>query len=79
VLLEHDGIHTGGDAAPAMFASSRVYRVPDAIVSIGQDTESRYIDQSRVSIGFDDAAEHDIGTYDEDDVMRWWSRGAWFC
>lgn len=75
----HDGIYAAGDASPAMFASSRVYRVPDAIVSIGQDAESRYIDQTRVSIGFDDAHEHGIGTHDEADVMRWWSRGAWFC
>lgn len=75
----HDGIYTAGDASPAMFASSRVYRVPSAIVSIGQDADSRHIDRTRVSIGFDDAAEHGIGTHDESDVMRWWSRSAWFC
>lgn len=75
----HDGIYTAGDTSPAFFASSRAYRVPDAIVAIGRDADARTIDRTRVSIGFDDAAEHGIGTHDEADMMRWWSRGAWFC
>jgi endonuclease/exonuclease/phosphatase family metal-dependent hydrolase len=75
----HDGIHASIDPAPVMLTSSRVYRVPDAIIAIGQDAKAEFVDRSRVSLNFNEAHEYGIGFREEDDVFRWWSRGAWFC
>jgi hypothetical protein len=74
----HDGIFRGVDTAPGMFASGRVYRVPDVLLAIGQDKDAAFIDRSRVSLNFDEAPEYGIGFTREEDIMRWWSRGAWF-
>lgn len=74
----HDGIFVGFDPSPGMLASSRVYRVPEAIIAIGQDREAAFVDRSRVSINFDEAKAYGIGFEAEEDVLRWWSRAAWF-
>lgn len=75
----HGGIHAGIEPAPVMLTSSRVYRVPDAIIAIGQEAKTEFVDRSRVSLNFNEAHEYGIGFQEEEDVFRWWSRGAWFC
>lgn len=75
----HFGIFSGVEPAPGMLASSRVYQVPDAIISIGQDQPERFLDQSRVSLNINEAHEYGITTTREEDIIRWWSRAGWYC
>jgi endonuclease/exonuclease/phosphatase family metal-dependent hydrolase len=67
-----------GELSAAGFASSRRYEVPEVLLSIGQFKPLRAVDRSRVSIEFQEGAEHGIGFDREEDIVRWWSRGAWF-
>ncbi|MGH6614414.1 endonuclease/exonuclease/phosphatase family protein [Sphingomonas sp.] len=60
------------------FASSRRYSVPDVILKIGRHRPQKWIDRTRTSINWSEAATYGIGFSDEADVMRWWSRASWF-
>jgi hypothetical protein len=60
------------------FASSRCYRMPDVLLSIGQDAKAEFIDRARVSLNFEDAAQYGIGFESDADILFWWSRGAFF-
>jgi hypothetical protein len=60
------------------FASSRRYQAPDVLVRIGQDKPNEFIDRSRVSINFEEAGNYNVGFESDEDVMFWWSRGAFF-
>jgi hypothetical protein len=52
--------------------------VPDVLVTIGNDAPDKGLSRSRVSINFEDAGSYNIGFESEQDVMFWWSRGAFF-
>jgi hypothetical protein len=53
------------------------YCVPDLIPRFAREPESAWFERSRVSVGFAEAAaDYDIGFSDEEDVLAWWSRGA---
>lgn len=67
-----------GELSAAALATSRRYDVPEVLLSIGQDRPRCSVDRSRVSIEFDEGAEFGIGFEREEDVLRWWSRAAWF-
>jgi PLAT/LH2 domain-containing protein len=64
--------------AAGAFAFSRRYQVPEVLIAIGQDKPKDFVDRSRVSINFEDAGDYDIGFTSDEDVMFWWSRGAFF-
>ena len=74
-----DGIVVDGNSTCAIsFSSSRRYVVPDALVEVGCDPHPRLIDRSRVSLTLDEASIYGIGDDSDEDVMRWWSRAAYF-
>ena len=60
------------------FASSKRYKVPDVLMAIGQDQPETFVDRSRVSINFEEAANYNVGFESDEDVMFWWSRAAFF-
>lgn len=73
------GIFVDGNSSSAIgFSSSRRYVVPDALVEVGCDPLPRVIDRSRVSLTFNEAGNYGIGFDSDEDVMRWWSRAAYF-
>src|SRR5262249_21202638 len=59
-------------------ASARRYQVPEVLIAIGQDDPDEFVDRSRVSIGFDEAADYGIGFSSDEDVMFWWEKNAYF-
>jgi glycerophosphoryl diester phosphodiesterase len=74
-----NGIIVAGNSSCAVaFASARRYIVPDALIEIGVDPHARMVDRSRVSLTFDEASLYGIGFVSDVDVMRWWSRAAFF-
>ena len=64
--------------AAGALVTSRRYPVPDVLIAIAQDQPVGAIDRSRVSLNFDDAARYNIGFESDEDVLFWWSRGAYF-
>ena len=64
--------------AAGALVTSRRYRVPDVLIAIGQDRPAGMIDRSRVSLNPGDAARYNIGFESDEDVLFWWSRGAYF-
>jgi glycerophosphoryl diester phosphodiesterase len=64
--------------AAGVLVTSRRYAVPSVLIAIGLDKQTGVVDRSRVSLNFDDAARYDIGFESEEDVLFWWSRGAYF-
>ncbi len=67
-----------GELSGTGFVTSRRYDVPEALLSIGHFDRRRAVDRSRFSIEFQEGSEYGIGFDREEDVLRWWSRGAWF-
>ena len=67
-----------GELSGAEFVTSRRYDVPEVLLSIGQFKPRRAVDRSRVSIEFQEGGEYGMGFDREEDILRWWSRGAWF-
>lgn len=67
-----------GELSATGFVTTRRYDVPEALLAIGQDKPRRAVDRSRVSIEFQEGAEYGMGFDREEDILRWWSRGAWF-
>ena len=67
----------------AVALATSTYVVPDALLGIGLDRryldrDQPFIDRSRVSIGFDEAAQYGIGFDSDDDIVFWWGLGAYF-
>jgi len=80
VLLCTRGDFVGTEPAAVALATSS-YEPPEALLAIGldqslQDRSHPFIERTRVSIGFDDAANYGIGLDSEDDVLFWWGCGA---
>lgn len=73
------GVFVGdGELSGAGLVTSRRYDVPEVLLAIGQHKPRRFVDRSRVSIEFQEGAEYGMGFDREEDVLRWWSRAAWF-
>jgi hypothetical protein len=74
-----DGIFVeDGQLSGTGLVTSRRYDVPEVLLTIGQSKPRRAVDRSRVSIEFQEGAEYGMGFSREEDILRWWSRGAWF-
>ncbi len=69
-------VNDASDAAGSYVTSS--YRVPEVLILIANDQPGAIVDRRRVSVDVDEAARYGIGTRSEDDVLFWWSRGAYF-
>jgi endonuclease/exonuclease/phosphatase family metal-dependent hydrolase len=67
-----------GEMSGTSLVTSRRYDAPEVLLSIGRSKPRRFVDRSRVSIEFGEGAEFGIGFDREEDVLRWWSRAAWF-
>lgn len=67
-----------GEMSGTGLVTSRRYDVPEVLLAIGQDKPTRFVDRSRVSIEFQEGAEYGMGFVREEDILRWWSRAAWF-
>jgi len=78
MLFGTRGLWIGNDSPSAQFlASSRRYAVPTALLAIGIDQPSYSIDRSRVSLNFEEAEDYGIGFDNFEDIMFWWSHGAY--
>ena len=74
-----NGVFVGdGELSGTGLVTSRRYEVPEVLLAIGQHKPRRCVDRSRVSIEFPEGAEFGMGFDREEDVLRWWSRAAWF-
>ncbi|MGE0712209.1 MAG: hypothetical protein AB7N76_32235 [Planctomycetota bacterium] len=78
VLFGTRGRHVHAGAVGALYYATSSYEAPTVLLAIGQDRPARFVDRARVSLDFDEAArEWGIGTRGLDDVMFWWSKGAY--
>ena len=82
LLFGTRGDFKGVEPAAIALATS-TYQVPDALLGIGLDRayldrDQHYVDRSRVSITFDEAADNGIGFDTDEDMFFWWSLGAFF-
>ena len=79
MLFGTRGRWISNDSPSAHFlASSRRYTVPTALLAIGTDQPIYSIDRSRVSLNFDEAEDYGIAFDNFEDIMFWWSHGAYF-
>jgi endonuclease/exonuclease/phosphatase family metal-dependent hydrolase len=78
LLFGQLGHFTGSSNAAVFLATSPAYRPPDALIAVARHGPDRLTARSRVSINFDEAAEHDVGVSNIDDMEFWWSRAAYF-
>lgn len=77
VIFETRGAIVGATSGCAgSFASSTSYDVPEVLIRIARDQPAEMRDRRRVSIDPSEAALYGIGTTTEEDVLFWWSRGA---
>ena len=77
VLFGTTGHFTEAHTAAIFLACSPCYRPPDALLLLGARPPRRFTGRSRVSIGFEEAAEHGVGVTTLDDMEFWWSRAAY--
>lgn len=77
VLFGTTGHFTDAYNAAIFLATSPCYRPPDALLLLGSGPPRRFTSRSRVSIGFEEAAEHGVGFSTLDDMEFWWSRAAY--
>jgi endonuclease/exonuclease/phosphatase family metal-dependent hydrolase len=63
--------------AAIFLATSPGYRPPDALLLLGARPPRRFTSRSRVSISFDEAADHGVGFRTLDDMEFWWSRAGY--
>ncbi len=79
LLFGRRGTYVGGSSESAgCYASSSGYEVPPVLLRIGRDQPAGALDRRRVSLDPQEGPAHGIGTRTEDDVLRWWTRGAYF-
>lgn len=57
-------------------ATTTRYCLPEVITEIGAAEPPAWVDLSRVSLDFADAAAYNMGFVRDTDVLDWWSRGA---
>ncbi len=68
-----------GDASDSTgsFVTS-AYEVPEVLIRIAHDNPPEITDRRRISLDPSEASLYGIGTSSEDDVLFWWTRGAYF-
>ncbi len=83
LLFGTRGDFKGVEPSAIALATCTTYQAPDALLGIGLDRayldrDQHFIDRSRVSITFDEAAENGVGFDTDEDMFFWWSLGAFF-
>ncbi len=71
------GFKSQGATAATSFVTSCGYRVPHVLLAIGRDKGGRFVDRSRMSIGFADGPAEGIGFSSYEDGMFWWGMGGY--
>jgi hypothetical protein len=69
---------TGEPAGLSLATSRYLDEAPEALIVIARDVANPMIDRSRVSISRTDAQRYGIGFESAEDIMFWWSHGAYF-
>jgi hypothetical protein len=82
ILFGTRGDYTDSEGSAVALATS-TYDVPEALLGIGLDRvvldqTQPFVDRTRVSIDFDNAAEFNIGFDSEEDVLFWWGLQAYY-
>ena len=76
VFATRGAIVDAASGSAGSFASSPWDDVPEVLIRIAVDTPAVIVDRRRVSVDPREAALYGIGTTTEEDVLFWWSRGA---
>jgi hypothetical protein len=82
ILFGTRGDYLGSEPAAIALATSK-YDVPEALLAIGLDRivldqNDPFVDRTRVSIDFGNAADYSIGTTSEEDLLFWWGLEAYY-
>jgi hypothetical protein len=77
LLFGDRGHYTEMSNAAIFLATSPGYDPPDVLLEIVRRPPAALTNRSRVSINFDEAAEHGVGFSTKDDMEFWWSRAGY--
>jgi hypothetical protein len=77
VLFGTRGRFAHSGAVGAIYFATSSYAPPPVLLAIGKHRPDHFVDRSRVSIDFSEAADHGIGFRGLDDGMFWWSKSAY--
>jgi hypothetical protein len=82
ILFGTRGDYTEAEGSAVALATS-TYDVPEALLAIGLDRavldqSLPFIDRTRVSLDFDNAADYGIGFESEQDILFWWGLQAYY-
>jgi hypothetical protein len=82
ILFGTRGDFLGVEPAAVALATS-TYDIPEALLAIGLDRvvldqSQPFLDRTRVSIDFGNAADYNIGTDSEEDILFWWGLEAYY-
>jgi hypothetical protein len=77
ILFGTRGRFNGSSSPAAISYATSSYEVPTVLLSIGQDTPAHFVDRSRVSVDFGEAATWGIGFNGLADGMFWWGHAGY--